>query len=101
MGQLLLALIQTVRPRQWLKNFAVFTTILFTGQLFNGLKTILVNAKPEWVEDNGYVAIHSGNIPSYQEVPEAEKLYFETIRKINLGDMEVITSQDSLLMIEQ
>ena len=36
MGQLLLALIKTVRPRQWLKNFAVFTTILFTGQLFNG-----------------------------------------------------------------
>ncbi|MEK9143863.1 MAG: UbiA prenyltransferase family protein [Patescibacteria group bacterium] len=36
MGQLLFALFKTVRPRQWLKNFAVFTTILFTGQLFNG-----------------------------------------------------------------
>src|SRR5579859_854363 len=24
-----------LRPRQWLKNFAVFASILFTGQLFN------------------------------------------------------------------
>ncbi|MBI3559827.1 UbiA prenyltransferase family protein, partial [Candidatus Gottesmanbacteria bacterium] len=36
MGQLLFALLKSVRPRQWLKNFALFTTILFTGQLFNG-----------------------------------------------------------------
>lgn len=36
MGKLLFALFKTARPRQWLKNFAVATTILFTGQLFNG-----------------------------------------------------------------
>ncbi len=36
MGKLLFSLLKTARPRQWLKNFAVFTTILFTGQLFNG-----------------------------------------------------------------
>jgi len=36
MGQHLFALVKSARPRQWLKNFAVFTTILFTGQLFNG-----------------------------------------------------------------
>lgn len=36
MGQLFLALFKSARPRQWLKNFAVFTTILFTGQLFHG-----------------------------------------------------------------
>lgn len=35
MDQLLFALLKSVRPRQWLKNFAIFTTILFTGQLFN------------------------------------------------------------------
>ncbi len=34
MGQLLFAIGRTARPRQWLKNLAVFTTILFTGQLF-------------------------------------------------------------------
>lgn len=36
MGKLLFALLKTARPRQWLKNIAVVTTILFTGQLFNG-----------------------------------------------------------------
>jgi 4-hydroxybenzoate polyprenyltransferase len=36
MGKLLFALLKTARPRQWLKNVAVITTILFTGQLFNG-----------------------------------------------------------------
>ena len=36
MDQLLFAIIKTARPRQWVKNFAVFTTIIFTGQLFNG-----------------------------------------------------------------
>lgn len=36
MGQLFFALFQSARPRQWLKNFAIFTTILFTGQLFDG-----------------------------------------------------------------
>ncbi len=34
MGKLLFAVIKTARPRQWLKNLAVFTTILFTGQFF-------------------------------------------------------------------
>ncbi len=36
MGQLLFALVKSARPRQWLKNFAIFTTILFTGKLFDG-----------------------------------------------------------------
>ncbi len=35
MDQFLFAIAKTVRPRQWLKNLAVFTPILFTGQLFN------------------------------------------------------------------
>jgi len=34
MGQLLYAILKAARPRQWLKNVALFTTILFTGQLF-------------------------------------------------------------------
>lgn len=36
MGKLLFSLFKSARPRQWLKNFAIFTTILFTGQLLNG-----------------------------------------------------------------
>jgi len=35
MGELLYAIFKTARPRQWLKNLALFTTILFAGQLFN------------------------------------------------------------------
>ncbi len=35
MGQLLFAIIKAARPRQWLKNIAVFAAILFSGQLFN------------------------------------------------------------------
>lgn len=41
MGQLLYAIFKAARPRQWLKNFALFTTIFFTGQLFRG--DLLVN----------------------------------------------------------
>ncbi len=35
MGQLLYAVIKAARPRQWLKNIALYTTILFTGQFFD------------------------------------------------------------------
>jgi 4-hydroxybenzoate polyprenyltransferase len=34
MGQLLYSILKAARPRQWLKNVALFTTIFFTGQLF-------------------------------------------------------------------
>lgn len=34
MGQLLYAIFKAARPRQWLKNVALFTTVFFTGQLF-------------------------------------------------------------------
>jgi decaprenyl-phosphate phosphoribosyltransferase len=34
-GQILYAIFKTARPRQWLKNVALFTTVLFTGNLFN------------------------------------------------------------------
>lgn len=35
MGQFLYSILKSARPRQWIKNLAVFTPILFTGQLFN------------------------------------------------------------------
>lgn len=35
MGQLLYAILKAARPRQWLKNVAIFTTVFFTGQLFH------------------------------------------------------------------
>lgn len=35
MVKLLFAFIKATRPRQWIKNLAVFAPIIFTGQLFN------------------------------------------------------------------
>ena len=35
MGQILFAILKTARPRQWLKNAALFTTVLFTGRLLD------------------------------------------------------------------
>jgi 4-hydroxybenzoate polyprenyltransferase len=35
MGTILYSILKTARPRQWVKNLALFTTILFTGNFFN------------------------------------------------------------------
>lgn len=35
MGKILYAIFKTARPRQWLKNIAVFTTVFFTGRFFD------------------------------------------------------------------
>jgi hypothetical protein len=35
MDELLIAIVKATRPRQWLKNLAVFTTVLFSGHLFD------------------------------------------------------------------
>jgi 4-hydroxybenzoate polyprenyltransferase len=35
MGTILYAILKTARPRQWVKNLALFTTILFTGYFFD------------------------------------------------------------------
>ena len=35
MDQLFYAILKTARPRQWLKNLAVFATILFTGNILD------------------------------------------------------------------
>ncbi len=35
MAQTLFYLFKEARPRQWIKNVAIFTTVLFTGQIFN------------------------------------------------------------------
>lgn len=44
-NSLAFAILKAVRPRQWLKNLALFASIIFTGQLFKtGLLTISVKA---------------------------------------------------------
>lgn len=44
MGTILYAILRTARPRQWVKNLALFTTILFTGHFFetHALNTTIV-----------------------------------------------------------
>lgn len=41
MAKTLFYLFKEARPRQWIKNLAVFTTVLFTGQLFNPLLLVI------------------------------------------------------------
>jgi hypothetical protein len=44
MGRILFAILKTARPRQWLKNLALFATILITGHIFESsalTKTVL------------------------------------------------------------
>lgn len=41
MTKIILALIKTARPRQWIKNFALFAGLIFTGNLENQDATIL------------------------------------------------------------
>ncbi|KKQ74748.1 MAG: Prenyltransferase, UbiA family [Candidatus Woesebacteria bacterium GW2011_GWB1_38_5b] len=31
------SIIRLLRPRQWIKNFAIFASVVFTGELFNPL----------------------------------------------------------------
>jgi len=81
--------------RENLANFAL------TAQFVANLTDIFINAKPDWVKENGYVAIHYGNNAAYQAVPVVEKEYRNMIKKINIGDIEVITPQDALFIIEQ
>lgn len=43
MAALAVAIIKTVRPRQWLKNLTLFAGIIFTGRLFNAEDFLLVS----------------------------------------------------------
>ncbi len=42
MGKQLYDILRLLRPRQWVKNFAIFAAVTFTGELFNPLAVIPV-----------------------------------------------------------
>lgn len=42
MGQLIWGIIKSARPRQWIKNFALFAGIIFAGQLDNTLALLTI-----------------------------------------------------------
>ncbi len=86
MDQLLLALFKSARPRQWLKNFAIFTTIMFTGQLFNGdllWRTIQAFAAFCLLSSSNYI------INDILDAPKDRKHPFKRFRPIASGNISI------------
>ena len=86
MGELLYAILKAARPRQWLKNTALFTTVLFTGQLFNpsGLTATIV----------GFIAfcfLSSSNyiLNDILDAPRDRKHPFKKFRPIASGKLPI------------
>lgn len=85
MGQLLVAIFKTARPRQWLKNVAVFTTVLFTGHLFSKSFTLSLLAFI------AFCALSSSNyiINDILDVSKDKKHPFKKFRPIASGKLPV------------
>ncbi|MFH0749980.1 MAG: decaprenyl-phosphate phosphoribosyltransferase [Candidatus Gottesmanbacteria bacterium] len=89
MGQLLFAIFKTTRPRQWLKNVAVFTPILFTGTFFQ-LEFFIPSL---WA----FIAFCSFSSSSYiindiLDAPKDKKHPFKKFRPIASGRLPVSTA---------
>jgi len=92
MDQLLFALFKSARPRQWLKNFAIFTTIVFTGQLFNGdllWRTIQAFAAFCLLSSSNYI------VNDILDAPKDRKHPFKRFRPIANGNISI---QQAVLM---
>ena len=86
MGQYIFSLFKSTRPRQWLKNFAVFTTILFTGQLFNGdllWRSIVAFIVFCFLSSSSYI------INDVLDAPKDRKHPFKRFRPIASGTVSV------------
>jgi len=86
MGQFLFALFKTARPRQWLKNVAVGTTVLFTGQLFNGIlftKTLWAFVAFCLLSSSSYI------INDILDAPRDRKHPFKKFRPIAKGTLSI------------
>ncbi|MBI5619571.1 decaprenyl-phosphate phosphoribosyltransferase [Candidatus Gottesmanbacteria bacterium] len=86
MGKLFFAIIKTARPRQWVKNLALWTTILFTGQLF----VPKLFAATLW----GFVAfcfLSSSNyiVNDVLDAPRDRKHPFKKFRPVAMGTLPV------------
>ncbi len=84
-----LAMFRSLRPRQWLKNLALFASIIFTGQLFNqGLFLISVKA---------FIAFCAVSSASYLfndvlDAPKDRKHPFKKLRPIASGLVSLPTA---------
>lgn len=88
MGQLFFSYLKSVRPRQWLKNFAIFTTVIFTGQLFNGdllWRTIEAFVSFCLLSSSSYI------VNDILDAPKDRKHPFKRFRPIASGELS--TSQ--------
>jgi decaprenyl-phosphate phosphoribosyltransferase len=86
MGQLVYHLLKTVRPRQWVKNFAVFAALLFSGFLFDPnyfWKTVEAFAVFCSLASAIYI------INDVVDAPEDRKHPFKKKRPIASGDLPI------------
>lgn len=76
------ALFKSVRPRQWLKNLAVFGPILFTGQLFTA-SNFTISLKTFFI----FCALASANyvFNDIQDIAKDKKHPFKKLRPIASG----------------
>ncbi len=86
MGQLLYAILKAARPRQWLKNLALFTTIFFTGQLFD--TPLLVTAIWGFIS---FCLLSSSNyiLNDVLDAPADRKHPFKRLRPVASGKLPV------------
>ena len=96
MDQLLLALFKSARPRQWLKNFAIFTTILFTGQLFNG--------ELLWLSIQAFIVFCLLSSSNYifndiLDAPKDRKHPFKRFRPIAMGTVPIHIAKITSIML--
>ncbi len=86
MDTLFFATLKTARPRQWVKNIALFTTILFTGHLFT--------PSALWITTWGFIAYcllsSSGYIfNDVLDAPHDKKHPFKKFRPVPSGKLAV------------
>lgn len=86
MGQFLFAVFKTARPRQWLKNVAVVTPILFSGNIFSP-DAFLLTAKAFFVfcmlSSSGYI------LNDVLDAPKDRKHPFKRFRPIASGRIPI------------
>lgn len=89
MGKLFYAIAKSARPRQWLKNLALFASVIFTGQLFNA-SLFAVSIKAFII----FCAIASSNY-LFNDVMDAKKDRkhpFKKLRPVASGALPVSTA---------
>ena len=86
MGTVLYAILKTARPRQWVKNFALFTTILFTGHFFDSqalTKTIIAFIVFCLLSSSNYI------FNDILDAPHDRKHPFKKFRPIASGKLSI------------